>query len=117
MCNKTLIPIFQSDAVYDSTISECLSRSPIPVLASLCCLLFLTTCVLTWKLYHSTRRPRIHKRIIVNKNQPMSARPSPDASNGTTVTQQTIVGPDTCEITIENCCNMNICETVCNLGK
>lgn len=38
---------------------------------------------------------RIKKRIIVNKNvTPLTAR------------------PDQCEITIENCCNMNICETV-----
>lgn len=40
---------------------------------------------------------RIRKRIIVNKNvTPLTCRPNP---------QQ-------CEITIENCCNMNVCETV-----
>lgn len=46
------------------------------------------------------RRPRIKKRIIVNKNiTPLTYRPQPN-------TQQ-------CEITIENCCNMNVCETPC----
>lgn len=45
------------------------------------------------------RRPRIKKRIIVNKNvTPLTYRPGQS-------TEQ-------CEITIENCCNMNICETV-----
>lgn len=43
-------------------------------------------------------KPRIKKRIIVNKNvQPLTYRPQ--------ATEQ-------CEITIENCCNMNVCETV-----
>ncbi|KAJ8924992.1 hypothetical protein NQ315_001157 [Exocentrus adspersus] len=46
------------------------------------------------------RRPRIKKRIIVNKNvTPLTYRPQP-------TTEQ-------CEITIENCCNMNVCETPC----
>lgn len=45
------------------------------------------------------RRPRINKRIIVNKNvTPMTYRPH-------SVSQQ-------CEITVEDCCNMNVCETV-----
>ncbi|XP_057653327.1 protein cueball [Diorhabda carinulata] len=46
------------------------------------------------------KRPRIKKRIIVNKNvTPLTFRPQPN-------TEQ-------CEITIENCCNMNVCETPC----
>ncbi|CAG9856247.1 unnamed protein product [Phyllotreta striolata] len=45
-------------------------------------------------------RPRIKKRIIVNKNvTPLTYRPQAN-------TEQ-------CEITIENCCNMNVCETPC----
>lgn len=45
------------------------------------------------------KRPRIKKRIIVNKNvTPLTYRPQPPAEQ--------------CEITIENCCNMNVCETV-----
>lgn len=44
-------------------------------------------------------RPRIKKTYVVHKNvvpTPLTCRPS---------TEQ-------CEITIENCCNMNICDTV-----
>lgn len=44
-------------------------------------------------------RPRIKKTYVVRKNispTPLTSRPS---------TEQ-------CEITIENCCNMNICDTV-----
>ncbi|XP_060535127.1 protein cueball isoform X2 [Cylas formicarius] len=47
------------------------------------------------------RRPTIKKRIIVNKNvTPLTYRPRPAAT-------------EHCEITIENCCNMNVCETPC----
>lgn len=59
----------------------------------LCCVFLLTIICKTKK------RPRIKKRIIVNKNvTPLTYRPQPP-------TEQ-------CEITIENCCNMNVCETV-----
>lgn len=54
------------------------------------------------------RRPRIKKRIIVNKGvksqTPMTARPQTGPS-------------EQCEITIENCCNMNICETVSDIVR
>ncbi|KAL0871733.1 hypothetical protein ABMA27_004239 [Loxostege sticticalis] len=72
-------------------------RDPvIVVLGVLCGLLCVACTVLITKVLHLKRRPRIKKRIIVNKNvTPMTAR------------------PDQCEITIENCCNMNICETPC----
>ncbi|XP_011500385.1 PREDICTED: protein cueball [Ceratosolen solmsi marchali] len=48
------------------------------------------------------RRPRIKKRFVVNKSgiTPLTSRPSQ-------------MSGDQCEITIENCCNMNICETPC----
>lgn len=50
-------------------------------------------------------RPRIKKTYVVHKNvtpTPLTCRPT---------TEQ-------CEITIENCCNMNICDTVsCILSK
>ncbi|XP_041987335.1 protein cueball [Aricia agestis] len=72
-------------------------RDPIlMVLGIVCGLLTLACAVLITKILHLRRRPRIKKRIIVNKNvTPLTAR------------------PDQCEITIENCCNMNICETPC----
>lgn len=55
--------------------------------------------VLSRKVRSLGRRPRIKKRIVVNKSiTPLTCRPQEQ-------NQQ-------CEITIENCCNMNICETV-----
>uniref|UniRef100_U5EZR2 Protein cueball n=1 Tax=Corethrella appendiculata TaxID=1370023 RepID=U5EZR2_9DIPT len=50
---------------------------------------------------HKTLRPRIKKTYVVQKNlTPLTSRPlSP-------ITEQ-------CQITIEDCCNMNICDTPC----
>lgn len=62
------------------------------VLAPTCMALLTAVCWLK-------KRRTIKRRIIVNKNvTPLTCRPNPP--------------PDQCEITIENCCNMNICETV-----
>lgn len=58
----------------------------------------LTIIALSVTLCIRKKRPRIKKRIIVNPNvRPLTYRPQP---------------PEQCEITIENCCNMNVCETV-----
>ncbi|XP_075224957.1 protein cueball-like [Lycorma delicatula] len=55
--------------------------------------------VLGFKVLSLRKRPRIKKRIIVNKNvTPLTSLPQ---------------NTEQCEITIENCCNMNICETPC----
>ncbi|KAL4711450.1 hypothetical protein ACJJTC_005574 [Scirpophaga incertulas] len=72
-------------------------RDPVIIaLGVVCGILCLTCTYLVTRVLQLKRRPRIKKRIIVNKNlTPMTAR------------------PDQCEITIENCCNMNICETPC----
>lgn len=77
------------------------------VIISLTCfsaLAMLVIVFLTRRVCVLRRRPRIKKRIIVNKGvksqTPLTARPHPSSP-----TEQ-------CEITIENCCNMNICETV-----
>lgn len=64
-------------------------------------LVYLIVCVL--QRFYKPLRPRVKKTFVVrNKNNrtPMTCRP-----NGGAVTEQ-------CEITIENCCNMNICDTV-----
>ncbi|KAJ0178145.1 hypothetical protein K1T71_005968 [Dendrolimus kikuchii] len=73
------------------------TRDPIIIVLSIICTLLCAACgLLLRKVIQLKRRPRIKKRIIVNKNvTPMTAR------------------PDQCEVTIENCCNMNICETPC----
>lgn len=48
------------------------------------------------KRFYEEGRPRITKRFRVTNHTPLTSRPA---------TQ--------CEITIENCCNMNVCETPC----
>lgn len=54
-----------------------------------------------YKVIKLRKRPRVKKRFIGSKTvtpTPLTNRPSP--------------ATDQCEINIENCCNMNICETV-----
>ncbi|GBP75689.1 Protein cueball [Eumeta japonica] len=72
-------------------------RDPlIAVLGTFCALLSIACGIMLNRIMQLKKRPRIKKRIIVNKNlTPLTAR------------------PDQCEITIENCCNMNVCETPC----
>lgn len=68
------------------------------ILLLICVVLAVTIVVLMRHICQLRKRPRIKKRIIVNKSvTPLTSRPQPDQ----------------CEITIENCCNMNICETPC----
>lgn len=78
---------------------ETVSYSLLAVLGVACAVLLVATVVSLRRVRLLSKRPRIKKRIIVNKN----------------VTPLTACSPlpqDQCEITIENCCNMNICETV-----
>ncbi|KAI4470371.1 vitellogenin receptor-like protein-related-related [Holotrichia oblita] len=79
-------------------------KDPTVLILSICMLvsLCLSTILLVYvcKMKKSKGRPRVNKRIIVNKNvTPLTYRPQ-------STTQE-------CEITIENCCNMNVCETPC----
>lgn len=69
------------------------------VYASLACtgsLLILLIILLMVRRFYEEGRPRITKRFKVTNHTQMTSRPA---------TQ--------CEITIENCCNMNVCETPC----
>jgi hypothetical protein len=78
---------------------EAVHYSVMATLVAVCAVLLVLTVVLLRRVHLLRKRPRIKKRIIVNKN----------------VTPLTACSPlpqDQCEITIENCCNMNICETV-----
>lgn len=53
--------------------------------------------LLVIRRFHKPMRPRIRKKFVVHKNiEPMTYRPT---------TEQ-------CEVIIEDCCNMNICDTV-----
>lgn len=75
-----------------------------PIFVGMLCIIFLAMLVcivLTVCIIQIRKRPapRIRRRYIVNKNvSSLTERPHP--------TEQ-------CEITIENCCNMNVCETPC----
>lgn len=61
-------------------------------------LLFLI--IVTVYKIHKPQRPRIKKTYVVQKNLPSNGCPRSPAT-------------EQCEIIIENCCNMNICETPC----
>ncbi|KAK0089198.1 hypothetical protein PV325_008510 [Microctonus aethiopoides] len=64
-------------------------------------ILIIIVIVLSYFVNKYRRRPRVKKRFVVSKAgiTPLTSRPQlPD---------------DHCEIMIENCCNMNICETPC----
>lgn len=71
------------------------------ILMLICIALTVVVIVLARYTCKLRKRPRmVKKRIIVsnvNKSTPLTSRPQADQ----------------CEITIENCCNMNICETPC----
>lgn len=65
---------------------------------------FLVIIIIGLAVYHfSTRnkRPIITKRVFVNRTR-----------NLTPLTQRPETTTERCEVTIENCCNMNVCETV-----
>ncbi|KOC64648.1 Protein cueball [Habropoda laboriosa] len=73
----------------------------LPIFSAFVCVLVLVIIVLSYYVNKFRRRPRIKKRFVVSKGgvTPLTSRPQlPD---------------NQCEITIENCCNMNICETPC----
>ncbi|CAG9819376.1 unnamed protein product [Phaedon cochleariae] len=80
-----------------------LDRLKDPVVYLSAVVLFCLLVIIAMGVYIRTvqkKRPRIKKRIIVNKNvTPLTYRPQPSSEQ--------------CEITIENCCNMNVCETPC----
>lgn len=72
----------------------------VPFLATLVAILSVVIGVLSYYVNKLKRRPRIKRRYVVNRTgvTPLTSRPQ--------------ISGEQCEITIENCCNMNICETV-----
>ncbi|XP_024935820.1 protein cueball isoform X2 [Cephus cinctus] len=73
----------------------------LPILGTLIGVLIILVITLSIYVNKLRRRPRIKKRFVVSKTgvTPLTSRPQ--------------MASDQCEITIENCCNMNICETPC----
>lgn len=105
VCDCQSMRSASSDFLQMTNTSQCEARQ-ILIISLMCFGAFavLVIAVLARRICILRRRPTIKKRIIVNKTvksqTPMTVRP-----NSTSPTEQ-------CEITIENCCNMNICETV-----
>ncbi|XP_030565416.1 protein cueball isoform X1 [Drosophila novamexicana] len=58
------------------------------------------------RLIYKPKRPRIKKTFVVRKQARLNSSSDTPLTNRPLATEQ-------CEITIENCCNMNICETPC----
>lgn len=86
----------------EKTITKCPVRVNLTyVILAICLtlsLLFFLIILLVIKRFHKPMRPRIRKKFVVHKNiEPMTYRPT---------TEQ-------CEVIIEDCCNMNICDTPC----
>lgn len=72
------------------------------------CLCLVLLIVLSVRRFYKPERPRIKKTFVVRKQAlPMDTTP---LTNRPMATEQ-------CEITIENCCNMNYCDTVSRQNK
>lgn len=89
--NVVMEPMCSNKALNTTTIIVSIS-----VVLALCLVLII---VVLMRYYRKPLRPKVKKTFTINKkirSTPMTYRPT---------TQQ-------CEITIEDCCNMNICDTV-----
>lgn len=72
----------------------------LPIFAALTATFLLVIIGLSYYVNKLQRRPRIKRHYVVSKGvMPLTSRPQ--------------IPDNQCEITIENCCNMNICETPC----
>ncbi|KAL6445082.1 hypothetical protein ACFW04_002173 [Cataglyphis niger] len=72
----------------------------LPMFAALSAVFLVVIAGLSYYVNKLQRRPRIKRHYVVSKGvMPLTSRPQ--------------IPDNQCEITIENCCNMNICETPC----
>ncbi|KAL3275482.1 hypothetical protein HHI36_020242 [Cryptolaemus montrouzieri] len=105
-CNRrSYVPSPSPQALMATENTNLVNYFQDPVFIIMCCvtLFALIVCVILTTVILYLRRkpnPRIRRRYIVNKNPSTSMTERPHH-------------PEQCEITIENCCNMNICETPC----
>ncbi|KAF4518617.1 hypothetical protein B566_EDAN005942 [Ephemera danica] len=79
-------------------------------LVAVCLTLLIVVGALTGRVVVLSRRPRIRRRVVVSRKE-MSVPKGHSGEPGSS--RRGVQHGDTCEITIENCCNMNICETPC----
>lgn len=96
VCNQT--------APAAATTSSPLNKTAIFVMVGVVCSLGLVFLIVNaLRRFYKPIRPKIKKTFVVrnkmdrNNRTPLTCRPA---------------APEQCEITIENCCNMNICDTV-----
>ncbi|KAH8303762.1 hypothetical protein KR018_001535, partial [Drosophila ironensis] len=73
-------------------------------------LLLASTIIHGIRRLYKPKRPRIRKTFVVRKQPRTNSAGDTPLTNRPMATEQ-------CEITIENCCNMNICETVRSTAK
>ncbi|KAL5290850.1 cue family protein [Megaselia abdita] len=97
--------ITSSAAKYLKQIDECNTNFNLTIVFVVCGLLVALVLVFgivkAVKRFYKISRPKIKKTFVVKKNYtqtPLTSRP---------------LAAEQCEITIENCCNMNICDTPC----
>lgn len=80
------------------------SSTLLPIFAVLIIVLLVIIVGLSYYVNKLQRRPRIKRHYVVSKGvMPLTSRPQ--------------IPDNQCEITIENCCNMNICETVSEISS
>lgn len=76
----------------------------LPIFAALTATFLLIIAGLSYYVNKLRKRPRIKRHYVVSKGvMPLTSRPE--------------IPDNQCEITIENCCNMNICETVSEMSS
>ncbi|XP_062131296.1 protein cueball [Drosophila sulfurigaster albostrigata] len=76
------------------------------VSGTVACLALVALIVHGLRLMYKPKRPHIKKTFVVRKQARHNSSSDTPLTNRPLATEQ-------CEITIENCCNMNICETPC----
>lgn len=91
---------FKDDSTYTSPLISSCKKHTTYIIISVCItlsLFILLVIVIIIKRVYKPLRPRIKKKYVVHKSlEPLTSRPTTES----------------CEVIIEDCCNMNICETV-----
>ncbi|XP_034659432.1 protein cueball [Drosophila subobscura] len=104
--DKIAIPQYQH-------LEVCMTPSPwtsnviiVLVAGIVSCFFLVAIIVHGFRRLYKPKRPRIRKTFVVRKQARTNSAGDTPLTNRPLATEQ-------CEITIENCCNMNICETPC----
>ncbi|XP_063701177.1 protein cueball [Culicoides brevitarsis] len=90
------LPESQPQQCLNAGFNKSLVFTSLSVMGSL---LILSLIIITINKIHKPKRPRVKKTYVVQRNIQGNGSRAPST--------------ESCEIIIENCCNMNICETPC----